>query len=133
MVTFDELSQLGILAFKNGLRLHLDSISLVKNKSFPSSILLSVLSMEEFGKYFSLSSYVFYTSVNDNRDEEFEKKYLEHLYSHPFKQRAIFGRDGFVPSTEHYDKAKNRIYEDLKQRSMYVGYERKKGNLLNSY
>ena len=59
MVTFDELSRLGILAFKNGLRLHLDSILLLKNKSFPSSVLLSILSMEEFGKYFSLSSYVF--------------------------------------------------------------------------
>lgn len=130
MVTFEELSSLGILAFKNGLRLHLDSILLLKNKSIPSSVLLSVLSMEEFGKYFSLSSYVFYTSVNETRDAEFEKKYLEKLYSHPFKQRAIFGRDGFIPSTEYYDKAQNRIYEDLKQRSLYVGYEREKGNLL---
>lgn len=130
MVTFEELSSLGILAFKNGFRLHLDSILLLKNKSIPSSVLLSVLSMEEFGKYFSLSSYVFYTSVNETRDAEFEKKYLEKLYSHPFKQRAIFGRDGFIPSTEHYDKAQNRIYEDLKQRSLYVGYEREKGNLL---
>jgi len=130
MVTFDELTRLGILAFKNGLRLHLDSIFLFNNTSYPSSVLLSVLSMEEFGKYFSLSSYIFYTKVNETRDKEFEKEFLGKLYSHPFKQRVIFGRDGFETSLEFYDKAKNRIYEDLKQRALYVGYDRVKGNLL---
>ena len=130
MVSLEELSNLAVLAFKNGLRLHFDSILLLKKKSYPSSVLLSVLAMEEFGKYFSLSSYLFYTDVNETRDEIFEKQYLEKLYSHPFKQKAIFGRDGFVSSTEHYNKAQNRIYEDLKQRSLYVGYERERGNFL---
>lgn len=130
MVPFEELSRLGILAFKNGLRLHFDSVLLLNNKANPSAILLSVLSMEEFGKYFSLSSYVFYTKGHEDRDEEFEKKFLEKLYSHPFKQRAIFGRDGFEPSSVNFNKAKNRIFEDLKQKSLYVGYQREKGKLL---
>ena len=53
MVSFDELSEMAILAFKNGLRLHFDSLILLKNDSYPSATMLSVLAMEEFGKYFS--------------------------------------------------------------------------------
>ena len=56
-------------------------------------------------------------------------KYLESLYSHPVKQKAVFGRDGFLPSLEHHEQAKNRIYEQLKQRSTYVGFNRNKGRI----
>jgi hypothetical protein len=86
--------------------------------------------MEEFGKYFSLSAYVFYTSVNDTRDLKFEDEYLKSLYSHINKQRTIFGRDGFDPSIDGILKVDNRFYENLKQRSAYVGYDREKGNIL---
>jgi len=130
MIGLDNLSKMAILSFKNGLRLHFDSFILFENKSFPSSVLLSVLSMEEFGKYFSLSSYVFYSEINESRDEEFEKEYLSRLYKHPFKQSMIFGRDGFKTSSENFRKASQRYYEDLKQQSVYVGYRRNKGEFL---
>lgn len=130
MVPLDELSNVAILAFENGLRLHFDSILLYENGSFPSSVVLSVLAMEEFGKYFSLSAYVFYTRTSDHRDKEFDGEFLNKLYNHPFKQRSTFGRDGFIASTEHFNKANSRYYEDLKQRALYIGYERKKGDLL---
>jgi len=55
--------------------------------------MLSILSMEEFEKYFSLSSYVFYSDISVNRDEKFENKYLKHLFNLPFKQRVIFSSD----------------------------------------
>jgi len=130
MISLEELSNMAILAFQNALRLHFDSILLYENDSYSSSVVLSILSMEEFGKYCSLSSYVFYTDVNHTRDLVFEEKYLKHLYNHPFKQRQIFGRDGFIVSTDLYNRAKHRFYEDLKHRALYVGYERDKGNLL---
>ena len=140
MASLKDLSEMAVLAFKNGLRLHFDSIFLLNKKSYPSSVMLSVLSMEEFGKYFSLSTYVFYTrtSASDTeeepedelRDSSLDKEYLEKLYIHPFKQRAVFGRDGFVSSSKLLNKASNRFFENLKQRSVYVGYERDKGKLL---
>jgi AbiV family abortive infection protein len=130
MVTLRKLSNMAVSSFKNGLQLHFDSILLFKNGSYASAVLLSVLSMEEFGKYFSLSSYVFYSGTSGNRrDEEF----LELLYNHPFKQSACFGRDGFeLPEkTKMFDKAKSRYFENLKQRSVYVGFKREKGQILS--
>lgn len=130
IISLSELSTMAILAFQNGLRLHFDSSILLENKSYPSSILLSVLSMEEFGKYFSLSAYVFYTGVNDTRDLKLEDEYLKGLFNHINKQRSIFGRDGFDPSMEGILRVENRFYESLKQRSAYVGYDRFKGTIL---
>lgn len=130
MVSFEELSEMAITAFRNGLRLHGDSVILFDENSYPSAVLLSVLAMEEFGKYFMLSAYVFYSRVGGKREEKFENKFLKYLYNHKSKQRVIFGRDGFYPSIEELEKVDNNFYEFLKQRSTYVGYDRKKGNLL---
>jgi hypothetical protein len=89
--------------------------------------MLSVLAMEEFGKYFSLSSYVFYTRTNGTRDAAFENKYLKELYKHPLKQQLCFGRDGFLPSANLGERASNGEFEELKQASTYVGFKRRKG------
>lgn len=132
MITFRKLSKMAILAFKNGLRLHFDSFVLFENLSFPTATMLSVIAMEEFGKYFSLSAYVFYISVNENRNEEFEKEYLLMLYNHPFKQKACIGRYGFETSAILNQKVSDRYFENLKQRSIYVGFDREKGEILFS-
>ncbi|MFC2135379.1 AbiV family abortive infection protein [Bacteroidota bacterium] len=129
MVSFKRLSRMAILSFKNGYRLHLDSLQLLQQGSFPSATMLSVLAMEEFGKYFSLSSYIFYTQTNDTRDLNFEDAYLKDLYLHPLKQQMCFGRDGFLPSDELSHRASNREFEDLKQSSIYVGFKRIKGSI----
>ena len=44
-------------SFKNGLRLHFDSILLYNNKSFPSAFQLSVLALEEFSKSYWVEHY----------------------------------------------------------------------------
>jgi AbiV family abortive infection protein len=129
MVSFKILSRMAILSFKNGYRLHLDSLRLLQQGSFPSSTMLSVLAMEEFGKYFSLSSYIFYTQTSDTRDLNFEDSYLRDLYLHPLKQQMCFGRDGFLPSDKLSHRASNREFEDLKQSSIYVGFKRIKGSI----
>ena len=132
MVTYKKLSNMAILAFKNGLRLHADSIVLFNNGSYASSVMLSILSMEEFGKYFSLSAYVFYSRTSGYRDEKKEDSYIKLLYNHPFKQKACFGRDGFDMNdkTKVKEKVNDRFFENIKQRSVYVGFERDKGQLL---
>jgi len=129
MITFDKLSNIAAFSFMNGYRLHLDSLRLLCTKSYATATMLSVLAMEEFGKYFSLSTYVFYTKTNDTRDATFEDEFLRELYSHPFKQRACFGRDGFIPSQKLYAHATNRKFEELKQKSLYVGLKRRKGKI----
>ena len=129
MITFKRLSLWGINSFKNGLRLHFDSIILLKNRAYPSAIMLSILAMEEFGKYFLLSTYIFDTQINHIRDLKFEKEFLDKLYDHPFKQAACFDIDGFLPSSSKMEKAQERFFENLKQRAIYVGFERKKGQI----
>lgn len=129
MVTYRRLSNIAVLSFKNGYRLHLDSLRLLENGSYASATMLSVLAMEEFGKYFSLSSYVFYSRTSDNRDAKFEDEYLKDLYNHPLKQQMCFGRDGFLPSAKLSEYASKRKFEELKQKSMYVGFERHKGKI----
>jgi AbiV family abortive infection protein len=130
MISLQKLSNIATLSFKNGLRLHIDSLRLFEQKAYPTSTMLSILSMEEFGKYFSLSSYVFYTRTNGMRDQDYENKYLMQLYSHVFKQKMAFGRDGFVQSERLWDRAESREFEELKQESIYVGFQRDKGNIL---
>lgn len=129
MVSYSKLSRIAVLAFKNGYRLHIDSLRLLSKKSYASATMLSVLAMEEFGKYFSLSSYVFYTGTNDTRDDSFEDEYLRGLYLHPLKQQMCFGRDGFLPSAELSRRASEREFEELKQSSTYVGFRRSKQSI----
>jgi AbiV family abortive infection protein len=42
-----KLQHIAGLALQNGIRLHFDSIVLLKNKSYPSALFLSVIAMEE--------------------------------------------------------------------------------------
>lgn len=129
MVSYSRLSRMAILSFKNGYRLHLDSVWLLERRSYASATMLSVLAMKEFGKYFSLSSYVFYTRTNDTRDAAFEDKYLKELYKHPLKQQLCFGRDGFLFSARLAERAANKEFEVLKQASTYVGFKRRNGSI----
>ena len=130
MITLRKLSNIAILSFKNGYRLHIDSINMYKMGSYPTATYLSILAMEEFGKYFSLSSYVFYKTASKNRDLEFEDNYLKGLYSHVFKQRNFFGGHSTTYSEEFYNIAASRWFEELKQQSIYVNFRRDKGNIL---
>lgn len=43
---------------------------------------------------------------------------------------ACFGRDGFESSEKLRLKVKDRYFEDLKQRSLYVGFDREKKEIL---
>jgi len=130
MITLNKLSNIAVLSFKNGYRLHIDSINMYKLDSFPTATYLSIIAMEEFGKYFSLSSYVFYSRVSKNRDLKFEDNYLKGLYSHVFKQRNFFGGHSTVYSEELYNIAASRWFENLKQQSLYANFRRDKGEIL---
>ena len=113
-------------AFKNGLRLHFDSILLFQNKSFPSAFQLSVLALEELSKSFWVEHYYYSSATNGNfPDKDFEQEWLDLLYFHPKKQKAFFGwgysrhyRTNFINFIE------NRQLELKKQKATYVGLKK---------
>lgn len=136
----NKLRKAEIEAFKNGLRLHLDSIALFEKKSYPSSFVLSVLSLEEFGKQRLIDEVVFRNSEHENdfaSAKEFEK-YLElyekSLLTHSVKQRFAI-RDDF-PFSVGYNRVQkkffNRVFNERgtkkpfdteKQRATYIGFQ----------
>ena|SRR5436190_16285161 len=87
-----KFKKLAIESFKNGLRLHFDSILLYRNQSFPSSFQLSIFALEELAKSYWIEHYYYSSLTNDNfPDRDFEQKWLALLYFHPAKQKAFFG------------------------------------------
>jgi AbiV family abortive infection protein len=115
-------------AYKNGLRLHFDSILLFNNKSFPSAFQLSVLALEEFSKSHWVEHYYWSAVTNDNfPDKVFEQLWLNLLYFHPKKQKAFFGWGmSRNYSSKFIRMIENGELELKKQKATYVGLKRNK-------
>ncbi len=113
-------------SFKNGLRLHFDSILLFKNKSFPSAFQLSVLALEELSKSEWVEHY-YYSSITNEvfPDKEFEQKWLDALYIHKRKQKAFFRWGVSLDYCEKFMEFVNSGQLDIKkQKATYVGLDR---------
>ncbi len=118
-----KFKKLATESFRNGLRLHFDSILLFKNQSYPSAFQLSVLALEEFSKSYWVEHYYYSSITNDGfPDKDFEQKWLNLLYFHPKKQKAFFGwgvsRDY---SSKFIKSIENGELELKKQKATYVG------------
>jgi AbiV family abortive infection protein len=113
------------LAFENGLRLHADGIRLFRSKSYPSAYLISVLSMEEFGKSLALEDYLWATRTGGQIPLDMERKVIADLYDHKFKQ-SKFAWNIDVPG--YCRKVVQDIFdgkaETQKQAATYVGLRR---------
>lgn len=126
-----KFKKLATESFRNGLRLHFDSILLFENQSFPSAFQLSVLALEEFSKSYWIEHY-YYSSTTNNGfpDKEFEQKWLNLLYFHPKKQRVFFGwgvsRDY---STKFIESIENGELELKKQKATYVGLSKNRRDI----
>lgn len=136
----EKLLKAEIESFKNGLRLHFDSIKLFENKSYPSSYYLSALALEEFGKQCLIDKIIFRYNEHKNEfdtKEDFRKwckQYEKALLSHSTKQGfaikddfCFIGKEYYRVQkkffSEIYGKDGNRGSFDLKkQRSIYVGF-----------
>lgn len=118
-------------SFKNGLRLHFDSILLYTNGSFPSSFQLSVLAMEEFSKSDWVEHYYWSSITNMGfPDADFEQEWLKLLFLHPKKQNFFFhGMMHLEYSPRFVEFVQNKQLEIQKQRATYVGLDRNKGNI----
>ncbi len=118
-------------SFKNGLRLHFDSILLHNNQSYASAFQLSVLALEEFSKSNWVEHY--YNSSKSNNgfpDIKFEQEWLKLLYYHPKKQSAFFGWGMEMDYSPKFVKfVRERKLEEKKQQATYVGLKRIKNTV----
>jgi AbiV family abortive infection protein len=118
---------MAILAFRNALRFHEDSIYLFRRKSFASSFALSVLACEEIGKYLLLEDFIWHSKVDGPFTPQEAEKFLEMFYSHRAKQAWFAGN--YIPSLTRRMIGwicEGRLEEE-KQRALYVGLPRRQG------
>jgi AbiV family abortive infection protein len=136
-VNLNKISKVAGLAFKNALRLHFDSILLFEHESYPSAYFLSILALEELGKYTLLDDFVWHSRVDGRRVGEL--KDMDRILRHQLKQK-IFAWDAqdFIPKRILDDFYSGRL-EILKQNAVYVGLERRqrktnlKGKVISPY
>jgi len=107
--------------------LHEDSIILYKKKRYPSAYAISILAIEEIGKYHTLADFLWHIYVDgskETRNENDEIKSLLTIYDHKHKQR-IFAREISYRSLKFPAYLSKEIEEEkldvLKQKSIYVG------------
>ena len=129
-ISLNKLQKIAVLSMENSVRLHLDSILLFKNNSFPSSFQLSVLALEEFGKAKALDDFVWNITTHGNkRDYARELKYIERLYIHPWKQGAALFRQSYNYSKKYLAFVESKALEIKKQAAVYVGLKRINGKI----
>jgi AbiV family abortive infection protein len=115
-----KIARMSILCYKNAIRLHQDSILLFKRKRYPSANALSIIAIEEMGKYQSLSHAVFYGYFEDGSDEAFIANFLRDTYDHRIKQRVFLNQSwhDVVYADMQRLKKKNLDYDAIYQRFM---------------
>ncbi len=117
---------MAFLAFENSIRLHIDSINLFKNKSYPTAFFLSVIAIEEFGKMHLIGEAIFQDRFNGPNPKSLIKFSLRDMHDHASKQFWFAKSSNDLPT--HFAKSiLLRELEPLKQKSLYVGFEGKKG------
>jgi AbiV family abortive infection protein len=132
MIRLQKLKKMADIAFDNSLRLHTDSITLHKLKSYPSAFFLSALAQEEIGKMHMINNYVWNYHFNGIAPE-FQEEWLSLIYKHPHKQHSFLRHS---PLTDYSAKGLALMqsvfegtFEAKKQGSIYVGLKRNKGKI----
>jgi AbiV family abortive infection protein len=127
LVNLRKIERMACLALKNGLRLHFDSILLFKNNCFPSAYFLSVLALEEIGKFFLIEDFWWHSKVDGRMEGQWEEKFIELIYFHRPKQNSFaYNLDGPVPTSKFTKELFNGNIELKKQKAVYVGLPRNK-------
>lgn len=119
-------------AFRNGIRLHYDSILLYNNMSYPSALQLSILALEEFSKSDWIEHVYWSAKTNDNGfpSGDVEQKWLKTLYIHTSKHAAFMSGGREYNYRDSFVKALRNGKVDLqKQKATYVGLERVRGKI----
>jgi len=126
-----KFKKLSTESFRNGLRLHFDSILLFNNDSFPSALQLSILALEEFSKSYWIEHYYYSSITNEGfPDAEFEQKWLKLLYVHTKKHQAFIGWGWEMQYIDSFNKSLRDGSLDIKKQiATYVGLKRLKSKI----
>jgi AbiV family abortive infection protein len=121
-----KLNALQYACFQNALRLHFDSVLLVKGRSYASAFAISVIASEEFGKAFAIEEVVFQADMNKGEFHNEDLKFVNALLSdHKLKQRW-FLRSFFDTFTPNAVSKRYQTIQIAKNNAMYAGV--RKGN-----
>jgi len=137
-VNLRKIERMAYLSLKNGLRLHADSILLYKNKRYPTAFFLSILALEEIGKFFLIEHFWGLSKFEGRMEEEWERKFIESIYFHRRKQN-VFAHHLFgpLPKAAFARQLFDGSAETAKQNSVYVGLPKSgrticlKGKIIN--
>jgi AbiV family abortive infection protein len=119
-----KLNALQYACFQNALRLHFDSVLLVKVRSFASAFAISVIASEEFGKAFGIAEIIFQAGFDKGRFHAEDTKFVRALLSdHKLKQGwfvssffDIFGRKDVFRRYQNIQSVKNdAIYAGVRK------------------
>lgn len=125
LVNLKKIEKMACLALKNGLRLHTDSIVLFNNKRFPSAYFLSILAIEEIGKFFLLEDFWWHSKIHGRMEKKWEEKFIGLIYLHRAKQNSFaYNLDGPLPQNKFAKQLFNGNLEKTKQNAVYVGFSR---------
>jgi AbiV family abortive infection protein len=97
------------------------ALFLYKNKRYQSSILLSMLSYEEFGKALLLMDYKF--QEKEITKTQWKKKFCNHKMKNLISIRAIWKDADFVPKIPEMDIHQARFDVDWKNIFTYTDYD----------
>ena len=123
-----KIERISLLSLKNAVRLHSDSILLFRHKKYPSAYFLSIIALEEIGKYFLLNEFLSRSRADGRMELHWEKKYIDLIYMHRCKQNH------FVSNLEYFDEtAYGADFEKRKQNALYVGLPKRNigGKIVN--
>jgi len=120
-----KLSSLAVTAFENGLRLHEDSVLLFEHGSYASALALSVLGLEELGKYFIVEDVVWNADINGPWSPDDKKAWLLAAYDHRRKQSKAAWLADLTAAERVQTLLRGGALEAAKQSGLYVGLPRK--------
>ena len=125
-VNLKKIERMGVLSFRNAIRLHEDSILLFSNERYPSAYTLSVLALEEVGKCITLEDFVYHSPSAERMDPKDEESWIRSIYNHRHKQNRFAEH---INMPQFAKRAIENLYagkiEAAKQNSIYVGLPRK--------
>lgn len=124
-VNLGKIDRMAALALANAIRLHEDAILLFDNGSYPSAYALSVLSLEEIGKYYQLDDFTWHSRIEGRFLPEEEEQWLGQAYQHRAKQSmfaSVMRLPGFAKRA--FREMCDGKLEKKKQDAIYVGLRR---------
>ena len=122
LINLRKIEKMSCLPLKNGLRLHCDSMLLFKNKCFPSAYFLSILALEEIGKFFLLEDFWWHSKIDGRMDKKTEEEFVKLIYMHRSKQNSFtYNLDGPFSTAVFARSLFSGDMEIKKQNAVYVG------------